>query len=1087
MAQSCDLDLFPILLGDMRFANLPPGLRYGLSTTNCIPFPRTADKPDEPQMRQLLDSMTAPPAGGSEPAASPPPSQAPSPGGGRPRGPGGVPPLEPGPAQHFPQQPGAPPLALVPATCPVLPVEISSRGVEVRRVLAAILSPDDAAASGASARVACCGMGGIGKTTLAAMVLRDVQVRKYFRRLMFVTVGNDPAVLELQRLLHVQLTNEPMKTSADSTAASQLVLLQQAAQSVKLLLVLDDIWSADHTPSLDFVGDESGSRLLVTSRFSGIVPGRCTEIAVGLLREEEAVSLLFKAAQVEERTPARKAAAVSIVKICGCLPLFISLCARLIFEHGADGPWETEVIALLQEDGASILGSHQSGVGHQIVTTSLNDLGDPRTREVFTMMAVLPEDVPVPMQALELIWCASHELEPPLGRHGTMMLRKRAFALLDRSLVLGDIRGLYMHDIVREYCRCEVPEAERRSWQRALVRLLLAATPALGWRAGEGPLVKYVQQSLRHHMAEAIADNAVADTEAQTWLRTTALHPTNDLAVRTASTIFGSEALTTLGEVAEKAGDLWRAGLFFACAYAAEEGKGWLWTLGADDAEQNRKTMAHGLRAAQCFRRIPGSTAEQRTTEFGIRLAIQRFDWTADLEGNQERFAQLLELGIVDTDNPDDLELQSCGLHLFSALVAGYVNPIHTGAHLLRDAHRKSVLAAAHSARLALKIWDHYEGINEPTMQIAGFAGLGGFKPLWSGNIYAFPELIDPTELFSQEFVAALCERYDFETHSTPAHARGFQADCLLWYFPCDYLLTRFGDIGTARAWQRKLIAIFEQTAEQTGRLPATLQLSGVANAVRCACSVRRAAGLGPLALSTMLATQLTYFTVDEVLLDYWKNVGVMEYEAVNKQVALGGPKKLWHSGFAWAADAIKMGHFLVAPAKTPRAEFEAWLPPPGQACVSRDTPESYEIAVGGAHWGDNHLEHDVYEALGLYEAGIEVAGLLVGRFPHNPPLRAECRTTAARCHAALGRGDTAMETFEAAADAIRGTYALFQRLLVHRDASAAAGTAAEHQRQLGLLKAAAAELVAAGAQPSELGGLPGNKGGKLASLIELC
>ena len=57
MAQSCDLQLYPILLGSMAFAALPPGLRYGLSTTNCVPFPQSANKPDATQVLQLHHSM----------------------------------------------------------------------------------------------------------------------------------------------------------------------------------------------------------------------------------------------------------------------------------------------------------------------------------------------------------------------------------------------------------------------------------------------------------------------------------------------------------------------------------------------------------------------------------------------------------------------------------------------------------------------------------------------------------------------------------------------------------------------------------------------------------------------------------------------------------------------------------------------------------------------------------------------------------------------------------------------------------------------------------------------------------------------
>jgi len=40
------------------------------------------------------------------------------------------------------------------------------------------------------------------------------------------------------------------------------------------------------------------------------------------------------------------------------------------------------------------------------------------------MLAVAPEDVPIPMQVIELLWCAGKAVTPPIGRLGMMKLRK---------------------------------------------------------------------------------------------------------------------------------------------------------------------------------------------------------------------------------------------------------------------------------------------------------------------------------------------------------------------------------------------------------------------------------------------------------------------------------------------------------------------------------------------------------------------------------------------------------------------------------------------------------------------------------------
>jgi len=187
-------------------------------------------------------------------------------------------------------------------------------------------------------------MGGIGKTTLAAMVVRDTAVRRHFQRVVFITVGNQPELLVLQRQMYQQLVGSPMQAVGEQTVAGQLAMLKEAAaaeveEKRLLLLVLDDIWATEQVPQLNFLpgagglggttptalpGSYQGSRLLVTSRFSKMVEEDCAEFVIGLLPEPEAVDLLMRTAQLEP-TAKQLELAAQIAKQCGALPLFITL------------------------------------------------------------------------------------------------------------------------------------------------------------------------------------------------------------------------------------------------------------------------------------------------------------------------------------------------------------------------------------------------------------------------------------------------------------------------------------------------------------------------------------------------------------------------------------------------------------------------------------------------------------------------------------------------------------------------------------------------------------------------------------------
>ena len=87
------------------------------------------------------------------------------------------------------------------------------------------------------------GKGGVGKTTIAAALVHEVEVRSSFEKIVWVSVGQEPDIRELQDSIHFQLTKSflPEDKTHDSEVPQ---VLRDAAKGVKLLLVLDDIWSA---------------------------------------------------------------------------------------------------------------------------------------------------------------------------------------------------------------------------------------------------------------------------------------------------------------------------------------------------------------------------------------------------------------------------------------------------------------------------------------------------------------------------------------------------------------------------------------------------------------------------------------------------------------------------------------------------------------------------------------------------------------------------------------------------------------------------------------------------------------------------
>ena len=115
-------------------------------------------------------------------------------------------------------------------------------------------------------KVSAHGQGGVGKTTMAAAVVRDMAVRCAFERIGWVSVGQTPAVMEMQRVLFQQLTAGPMPVKDGANAATQLEDLQAACIGQRWLVVLDDVWEKEHEQQLSCVDAASASKLLVTTR-----------------------------------------------------------------------------------------------------------------------------------------------------------------------------------------------------------------------------------------------------------------------------------------------------------------------------------------------------------------------------------------------------------------------------------------------------------------------------------------------------------------------------------------------------------------------------------------------------------------------------------------------------------------------------------------------------------------------------------------------------------------------------------------------------------------------------------------------------
>ena len=308
--------------------------------------------------------------------------------------------------------------------------------------------------------VGCClpAQGGVGKTTIAAALVKDLEIRASFDKIVWVSLGQTPDIRELQESIYAQLTEQSIPDPAKSpelvTAA-----LRKATEGSNVLLVLDDMWDPKYEKPLNCIDPDTKSRLLVTTRIRGIL-NNSSEVELGVLGAGEALKLLLASAgldeaEVEEGSDERRYAA-EIVEICGRLPLTLAIAGGMVSDN-PDGLTE-DVVDVMKEDGLRDQddeGDSGMTLEERVISSSLSMLKG-KNRDLilktFHFFAVFPEDVPVPAGLFNVF--AQMLTGEAKEKKAKMVLGNCLGKLLKYNLIKGSLSsgsGVFMHDIVRDF------------------------------------------------------------------------------------------------------------------------------------------------------------------------------------------------------------------------------------------------------------------------------------------------------------------------------------------------------------------------------------------------------------------------------------------------------------------------------------------------------------------------------------------------------------------------------------------------------------------------------------------------------------
>ena len=308
---------------------------------------------------------------------------------------------------------------------------------------------------GAVARVGVHGMGGIGKSMLAAGLARDRKVREAFPDgIVWVGFGSLPDVPALQRRVHRDLGGD----GAFDTEHQGKVRLKELLADKAVLLILDDVWRRPDVDWFDVLGPRC--RALVTTRDTGLLTSLGgTHHMVELLTDREAQSVLALAAGVPRDGLPSEAA--RIIAECGRLPLALALVGGMIRR----GLGWSSVLEQLQQARIDRIGDrHATEPHHQSIWQAIHvsvEFLSAEARQRFLELALFPQGEPACEADIGTLWAYTGGLDDWTTRELLVTLEEQSLLQsVPHSAGSGGPSGrrISLHDLVYDYARRAIPD-----------------------------------------------------------------------------------------------------------------------------------------------------------------------------------------------------------------------------------------------------------------------------------------------------------------------------------------------------------------------------------------------------------------------------------------------------------------------------------------------------------------------------------------------------------------------------------------------------------------------------------------------------
>ncbi|KAL5555507.1 hypothetical protein UlMin_037743 [Ulmus minor] len=312
------------------------------------------------------------------------------------------------------------------------------------------------------------GMGGSGKTTIAANIFKSEVVQQHFEYCAWVTVSQTYVIDDLLRMIlkeFYKAAKKEIPSSLNNLSYRELVeILVHHLQSKRYLLIMDDVWEIVdlwRDVSAAIRDGNNGSRVMLTTRIEDIASFsfgvESHVLHVKPLMESEAWDLFCKKAfssRPEKHCPTElRGIAEYLVRRCKGLPLGIVALGSLMSTKLLDqSEWRKVYNSLNWE----LRNNPRLDVVKSILLLSFNNLPY-RLKNCFLYCCVFPEDYVMQHKRLIRLWMAEGFIEQVKGLTLEETAESYLTELICRSMLQvverlpnGMTKTCKMHDLLRE-------------------------------------------------------------------------------------------------------------------------------------------------------------------------------------------------------------------------------------------------------------------------------------------------------------------------------------------------------------------------------------------------------------------------------------------------------------------------------------------------------------------------------------------------------------------------------------------------------------------------------------------------------------